>query len=212
MSQNEEKGLTKVLILFAIIIAVVAIYFIMTSSIKDKPLAGRGSEIDRQGSVDIGGEFTLIDQNGQPFGSEQLRGKTALVYFGFSFCPDICPTSLHKMAKVVETLGKYNIVVTPVFISLDPERDTSEILKKYLATFGDTFIGLTGDKTKVKAVADKFKVFYAVAPGSTVGKSGYLLDHTSLLYIMDKNGKYMHHFHIDSSPEEIVEYLRVNAH
>lgn len=211
MSQKEERNLVKALIVIAIIIAVVAVYFIMTSSIKDKPIAGRGSQIDRKGGGDIGGEFTLVDQNNQSFSSEQLKGKTSLIYFGFSFCPDICPTSLNKMAKVVETLGKYNIDVTPVFISLDPERDTPEILQKYLLTFGDKFVGLTGDKEKVKAVADKFKVFYALAPGSNVGTNGYLLDHTSLLYIMDKNGKYMHHFHIDSSPEEIIEYLRVNA-
>lgn len=211
MSQKEEKNLAKALIVIAIVIAVVAVYFIMTSSIKDKPIAGRGAQIDRQGDADIGGEFALIDQNNQSFGSEKLKGKTSLIYFGFSFCPDICPTSLNKMAKVVDTLGKYNIDVTPVFISLDPERDTPEILQKYLLTFGDKFVGLTGDKEKVKAVADKFKVFYALAPGSNVGSNGYLLDHTSLVYIMDKNGKYMHHFHIDSSPEEIIEYLRVNA-
>ncbi|MES2214981.1 MAG: SCO family protein [Pseudomonadota bacterium] len=211
MSVQEERGFTKIVAVIAIIIITVAIYFIMTSTIQDKPLAGRGGEIDRKGDADIGGDFTLIDQDGKTFTNTQLKGKLSLIYFGFTFCPDICPTSLQKITKVIETLDKYGKDVTPVFITIDPKRDTSESLKKYLANFHPKLIGLTGEEKDIKDTADKFKVFYAPAPGSGTGRNDYLLDHTSLVYIMDKNGKYMKHFHIDSSPEEIIEYIRVNG-
>lgn len=208
----EENSAAKLMIVIAIIIAIVAVYFIMTSTIKDKPLAGRGSELDRAaGVVDIGGDFELMNQNGELFGSRDLKGKPYLIYFGFSFCPDICPTSLNKMAKVIDTLSKYNISITPVFVSLDPERDTPEVLKKYLATFGDKFVGLTGRPADIKKVADEFKVYYAKASSSNKSDKEYVLDHTSLIYVMDKEGKYMKHFHLDTPAEEMVEYLRVNA-
>jgi len=211
MSDSEEKNFTKIIAVVAIIIAIVAIYFIMTATVKDKPLAGRGNEIDRQGSVDIGGNFTLTDQDGKTFTNAQLKGKLSLIYFGFTFCPDICPTSLQKITKVINTLDKYGIDVTPVFITIDPKRDTSSSLKKYLGHFHQKFIGLTGNADDIKSVADKFKVYYALAPGSGSGANDYLLDHTSLVYIMDKNGRYMTHFHIDSKPEEMIEYLRIHS-
>lgn len=211
MSDKEEQGFTKIVVVIAIVIVTVAIYFIMTSQIQDKPLAGRGSEIDRKNISDIGGDFTLIDQDGKTFTNTQLLGKPSLIYFGFAFCPDICPTSLSKMKNVVETLDKYGIDVTPVFITVDPKRDTSEVLKKYLANFHSKFIGLTGSEEDIKSASDKFKVYYAPAQGSGTNSNEYLLDHTSLIYVMDKNGRYMKHFHIDSKPEEIIEYIRING-
>jgi protein SCO1/2 len=211
MSDKEDQGFTKIVAVVAIVIVTVAIYFIMTSQIQDKPLAGRGSEIDRKNIADIGGDFILIDQDGKTFTSTQLLGKPSLIYFGFAFCPDICPTSLLKMKNVVETLDKYGIDVTPVFITIDPKRDTSESLKKYLANFHSKFIGLTGSEEDIKSTSDKFKVYYAPTPDSGTKRNDYLLDHTSLVYVMDKNGKYMKHFHIDSKPEEIIEYIRING-
>jgi protein SCO1/2 len=131
-----------------------------------------------------------------------------MIYFGFAHCPDICPTSLKKMSDVVDTVNKYGIDITPVFITLDPERDTPEILQKYLTNFNSRFIGLTGSEDDIKSAADKFKVYYSLAEGSN--KDDYLLDHTSLIYIMDRDGNYSKHFHLDSKPEEIVEYIRMN--
>ena len=194
----------------AIVFTVVAIYFIISSSIDDKPLSGRGSQIDRAGAVDIGGAFTLTDQDGKVFASSTLEGKPSIIYFGFSYCPDICPTSLHKITEVVNTLDKYGITVTPVFITLDPKRDTAEVLKKYLAHFHKRLVGLTGRPEDIKTTADKFKVYYALAQGDQKAQDDYMLDHTSLVYIMDKNGHYASHFHLDSKPEEIIEYIRLN--
>jgi protein SCO1 len=210
MSNKEEKGFTNIIIILSIIIITVALYFLMGATLEDKPLAGRGSEIDRQHKADIGGDFTLLDQNGFVFTDNQLNGKISMIYFGFSACPDICPTSLNKMAEVTSTLDKYGIDVTPVFVSLDPKRDTPEALKKYLAEYHSKFIGLTGDEAEIKKVADKFKVFFSVSAGSDASKDDYILDHTSLVYIMDKNGDYKTHFHLDTKPEEMIEYIRRN--
>jgi protein SCO1/2 len=207
MENKEEKQFAKIVTVVAIVIAIVALYFMMTVAAPTKPLAGQGASV---GKADIGGEFTLIDQDGQPFGSEQLKGKPSLIYFGFTFCPDICPTSLQKLTSVMDTLDRYKIDVTPVFITIDPQRDTSASLKVYLAHFHKKFMGLTGSPEAIKKVADEFKVYYAIAPGSDPQQADYLLDHTSLVYLMDKNGEYLAHFHLESSPEEIVEYIRIN--
>ena len=207
MSGAEEKGFAKIVAVAAVVITIVALYFIMTVSIPTKPMAGQGNATSK---ADIGGEFTLTDQDGQPFGTTQLKGKLSMIYFGFTFCPDICPTSLQKLTSVMDTLDKYGIEVTPVFITIDPKRDTSASLKSYLKHFHGKFVGLTGSEETIKEVAGKFKVYYAIAPGSDPKRNDYLLDHTSLVYLMDKNGDYMTHFHIDSNPNEIVEYIRVH--
>lgn len=208
MSHTEEKGFAKVVAVAAVVITIIALYFIMTASVPPKPLAGQGSMAS--GKANIGGEFALTDQDGQPFGTAQLKGRPSMIYFGFTFCPDICPTSLQKLTSVMDTLDKYGIDVTPVFITIDPKRDTSASLKTYLKHFHAKFVGLTGSEEAIKEVADKFKVYYSIAPGSDPKRNDYLLDHTSLVYLMDKDGNYMTHFHIDSHPGEIVEYIRVH--
>ena len=207
MQNSEASGFTKIVIVFAIVIAILATYFIMTAGSSNKPLAGQGASI---GKADIGGEFSLMDQDGKPFSNKQLKGKLSLIYFGFTFCPDICPASLQKLTAVMDTLDKYKIDVTPVFITIDPKRDTPASLKAYLGHFHRKFIGLTGKPEEIKEVADKFKVYYAVAHGSDLNRNDYLLDHTSLVYLMDKNGEYMAHFHIDSDPETMIEYIRIH--
>lgn len=204
MRNNEEKTFSKVVVIVAIVITVVAFYFLMISgSATRSPINDRST-----GKAQIGGEFTLIDFNANPFGSKDLKGKPSLIYFGFTFCPDICPTALQKLTEVLDDLEKLRIDVTPVFITIDPKRDNGELLKQYLGHFHPKFIGLTGSEIEVKKVADEFKVFYEVIPGSDTGHNDYLIDHSSLVYIMDKNGEYVGHFHIDLSSEEMVEYIR----
>lgn len=208
MANEEEKNFSKMIIVMSVVIVTVALYFIMTATFEDKPMVGRGAEIDRNPTADIGGEFTLTNQEGEEYSSDQLKGKISMVYFGFSACPDICPASVQKMTDVSQTLGKYNIDVVPVFVSLDPQRDKPEILKKFLSSYDKKFIGLTGTEDQVRSAADLFKVFYALAAGSDKNSDDYILDHTSLIYIMDQNFNYKSHFHIDSKPEEIIEYIR----
>lgn len=204
MRNEEEKTFSKVVVIAAIVITIVALYFLM--------LAGPATKVsssDRStGKPQVGGEFTLTDFNGNPFGSNELKGKPSLIYFGFTFCPDICPTALQKLTSVLDDLAKLRLEITPVFITVDPKRDTGALLKQYLGHFHPKFIGLTGSDIEIKKVADEFKVFYEIIPGSDTGHNDYLLDHSSLVYIMDKNGEYVGHFHIDLSSEEMVEYIR----
>lgn len=206
MRNNEEKTFTKVIIIIAIAITIVSFYFLMLS----EPTKGQSANRSI-GKAEIGGHFVLTDLDSNSFDSDKLKGKISLIYFGFTFCPDICPTALQKLSVLLDDLNKYNINVTPVFITIDPKRDTPIALKKYLAHFHPKLMGLTGSDEQIKTVADQFKVFYEVIPGSDKGNNDYLLDHSSLVYILDKNGEYAGHFHISTSEEEMLQYIIKNT-
>ena len=195
MADNKaSKKVAKIIIILSIIIAAISMYILIAIELPTKPLAGQGGALEED--VQIGGGFILTDHNGNKFNSDAMHGKLSLVYFGFTFCPDICPTSLQKLTQVLSTLDKYQIDVLPIFITVDPSRDTPELLKEYLGHFHEKFIGLTGSEEQIKEVADLYKVFYAVAEGATTEYGKYMLDHSSFVYLMDKNGKYMKHFYM----------------
>ena len=207
MENKVSKRVSRIVIIFSIIIAALSMYILLTTDLSDKPISGRGGA-DQQAQV--GGDFTLTDQDGEIFSSDRMKGKLSLVYFGFTFCPDICPTSLQKLTNILTTLDKYQIDVLPIFITIDPARDTSALLKEYLGHFHPKFIGLTGTEEEIKKVADLYKVFYAIAESHDKEDGKYMLDHSSFVYLMDKNGKYMKHFYMNSTLEEIIDYIRVN--
>ena len=151
----------------------------------------------------IGGPFTLTDQDGRTVTSDSLKGKPTLIYFGFTFCPDVCPTSLLLMENAIEKLGpeaakKVNLV----FITIDPERDTAELMKGYVTNFGPTFIGLTGTPQQIAEVARAYRVYYQKVPGKDGGP--YLMDHSSILYLLDRNGRFVTHFTHDAKAEAIA--------
>ncbi len=155
------------------------------------------------GRPSIGGPFTLTDQNGRTVTSDSLKGKPTLIYFGFTYCPDVCPTSLLLMETALEKLGpdaasKVNLV----FITIDPERDTPALLKGYVTNFGPTFIGLTGTPEQVAAVARAYRVYYQKVPGKDGGP--YLMDHSSIVYLLDRNGRFVTHFTHDAKAEAIA--------
>lgn len=173
-----------------------------------KPLAGQGIEVDN--TTKIGGDFTLTDHNGNIFSSDSMKGKISLIYFGFTFCPDICPTSLQKLTTVVTTLDKYQISILPIFITVDPTRDTSKILKEYLEHFSPRFLGLTGSEQEINYVANLYKVFFTKAENThTRDLHEYMIDHSSFIYIMDKNGQYLKHFYMSTEAEEIINFIRI---
>ena len=207
-SNNTSSRVTKIVIILSIIIAALSTYILINFELADKPLAGQGGGINE--NVLIGGDFVLTDHNGHEFNSDMMKGKLTLVYFGFTFCPDICPTSLQKFTNVLDTLDKYQIDVQPLFITIDPSRDTPELLKEYLGHFHPKFIGLTGSEDKIKVVADLYKVFYARAADPNHNPNNYMLDHSSFVYLMGRDGKYMKHFYMSSTPDEIIEYIRIN--
>lgn len=205
---QSSRKITKLIIALSLVIAGLSLYILLAFELPDKPLAGQGSNIDE--SVVIGGDFTLTDHNGDIFNSNMMKGRLSLVYFGFTFCPDICPTSLQKLTDVLSTLDKYKIDILPIFITVDPARDKPQLIKEYLSHFHPNLIGLTGSDEDIRKVADMYKVYYAISQDSTDAGDKYMLDHSSFVYLMDKNGKYMKHFYMSSTPEEIIEYIRVN--
>ncbi|MFI4999540.1 MAG: SCO family protein [Reyranellales bacterium] len=151
----------------------------------------------------IGGPFSLTDQNGRTVTDATLKGKPTLIYFGYTYCPDVCPTSLLLMETAVEKLGpdaakKVNLV----FITIDPERDTPELIKGYVTNFGPTFEGLTGTSQQIDAVARAYRVYYQKVPG----KDGapYLMDHSSIVYVLDRNGRFVTHFTHEAKAEAIA--------
>lgn len=205
--RQQSNNFMKVVIGMGLLIGVISLYLLLSIETPKKPLAGKGDNNEQ--NIEIGGDFELIDQEGKIFNSKSLNGKLSLIYFGFTYCPDICPTSIQKITEVIKVLEKYKIDITPVFITIDPERDTAAMLKEYLKHFNDKFIGLTGTPQQIKKVADKFKVYYAkVDMGPNHGGS-YMLDHSSFVYLIDEEGKYIQHFYLNSKQEEIIEYVRV---
>jgi protein SCO1/2 len=137
--------------------------------------------------ADYGSKLSLPDQNGQLRTLADFKGKVAVVFFGYTQCPDVCPTTMAELAQVKKALGKDGERVQGVFISIDPERDTPELLKAYMGSFDPSFIALRGTPEQTAATAKDFKVFYAKVPGKSEGS--YTMDHTAGSYIFDPTGK-----------------------
>ena len=171
--------------------------------------SAQSKNIESTGAVRIGGEFTLTNQYGEKFGSENLRGHISLVYFGFCCCPKICVKALNSIAEVTTACKKYGIDVLPVFITVDPKRDSQKDLKSYLATFHQDIVGLRGSEEEIRKVAELFKVYYA-KDAQTESEKNYDVNHSALIYILNKEGEYVKHFNYDDKPDLIIEFLRLN--
>jgi len=153
----------------------------------------------------IGGPFRLVDQNGKMVTDADLKGKWSLVYFGYTHCPDACPTALNDIAVALDELGPKRAAVRPVFITVDPERDTPEVLKSYVTAFDTPILALTGTAEEIAQAAKSYRVYYVKHP-ETGGD--YSMDHTSIIYVMDPQGRFTASFTHESSPEEIAERLK----
>jgi len=132
-NQNSSKKVTRLIIILSAVIGILSLYILLAIELPDKPLAGQGGAFKED--VQIGGDFILTDQDGREFNSNMMKGRLSLVYFGFTYCPDICPTSLQKLSNVLSTLEKYQIDILPIFITVDPARDTPALMKEYLGHF-----------------------------------------------------------------------------
>jgi protein SCO1/2 len=158
--------------------------------------------------VGIGGPFTLVDGNGRRVTEADLRGKLALIFFGFTHCPDVCPTELQAVGQAMDLLGPQAEGVRPVFITVDPERDTPERMKDYVALFHPSITGLTGTPEQVAAAARAWRVYYnKVTPP---GASEYLMDHSSFTYLMGRDGSLRSLFRPGVTPEEMATTIRAN--
>jgi protein SCO1/2 len=149
-----------------------------------------GRQPTATGTALVGGPFSLVDQTGARVTGATFRGKYMLIFFGFTYCPDICPTELQVMSAALEELGPKGETIQPIFITVDPERDSPEVMKAYVANFHPRMVGLTGSMEEISAVAKAYRVYFK--------KSGegdaYLMDHSSIIYLMDKEGKFLKHF------------------
>jgi len=139
-------------------------------------------------AVAIGGPIQLTDQDGKPFDSKSLDGKPYAVFFGFTHCPDACPTTLSEIARAEDEIGAPAKDLTTLFVTVDPERDTPEVLKEYISNFGGNTVGLSGTPEDVAKVAKEYRVFYKKVPTSD---GGYTMDHTAVLYLMGRKGEFV---------------------
>ena len=167
-----------------------------------------GREIKGSKPPSIGGRFTLISQDGRPLTDADFRGKYTLVFFGFTNCPDVCPLTLNNISRAMVLLGADANKIQPLFISVDPLRDTPNVLRKYLKHFDHRIIGLTGTPKQVVAVQRAYRIFAQRRNAVGVGSDDYLMDHTSISYMMGPSGEFKTFFSNGSTPEEFVTKIR----
>jgi protein SCO1/2 len=156
--------------------------------------------------LDYGKGFALIDHNGKPRTLADFRGKVVLMFFGYTQCPDVCPTTMAEMSAVMKELGPAADKVQVLFVTLDPERDTPALLAQYVPAFDKRFLGLYGNAEQTAAVAKEFKIFYSKVPGSAPGT--YTLDHTAGTYVFDRQGKLRLFVRNGQDPRAIVHDIR----
>ena len=154
----------------------------------------------------IGGPFALIDQDGRPRSDADFRGKLLLVYFGYTYCTDICPTDLQAISTTIDKLGPAGESVQPLFITVDPEHDTPEAIKLYVALFHPRLVGLTGSEKQLKAVARAYKVYYAKNEQSK--KSDSVIDHSGFVFLVGRDGKYLGFFPPGTSADRMIDSLQ----
>jgi protein SCO1/2 len=153
----------------------------------------------------IGGPFQLTDQSGQAVTEKNLQGRPTLIFFGFTHCPDVCPTSLFEISEVLRSMGTDADRVNAYFISIDPERDTSAAIKDYLSSFDPHLKGLTGDPGAVAKTISEFRVYAKKVP---LKDGDYTMDHTTLTYLMDRQGRFVSPFNLNRKPEEAAADLK----
>jgi protein SCO1/2 len=156
----------------------------------------------------IGGPFRLVDQNGKPFTDKDMQGKPYLVFFGYTHCPDVCPTTLFEMSQLFRKLGPQADRVGALFITVDPERDTAAVLKEYMASFDPHLRGLSGDRNAVEAAMKDYRVYAKKVP---LEGGNYEMDHTAIVYLMDKDGHFVAPFDMrrnaDAEAAQLQSYL-----
>ena len=169
-------------------------------------LSGGNRSLAVAPQIDIGGPFELTDNHGKRVTDKDFRGKFMLVYFGYGYCPDVCPTELQNIAAALDKLGDAAEAVQPIFITVDPQRDTVAFLADYVPLFSDRLIGLTGSPEEIDKVAKAYRVYYAKAPNGA-GKDDYLVDHTSFVYLMGRDGTFLTMFRGGTDPAKMARTI-----
>ncbi|MBL27563.1 MAG: SCO family protein [Rhodospirillaceae bacterium] len=189
------------------LVAAAAIALLLSIAGRMGLIGGPTQQTEVGGTPDIGGDFTLVNRQGETVTNETYAGKYRLIYFGFTSCPDVCPTTLQIITLAMDDLGDAASDVLPMFVSLDPERDDPAKVDAYLKNFDPRFVGLTGSPDQVAATAKTYRIYYAKVdlPDSALG---YTIDHSSFIYLMGPNGRYLTHFTHNDDPEAIAKKVR----
>lgn len=170
---------------------------VMRKAIPDQASVGRAL---------VGGPFSLIDHTGKRVTDKDFKGRYMLVMFGFTYCPDICPSGLQVMAAALDKLGPKADKITPILITVDPERDTPEALKAYVPSFHARLVGLTGTPQEIAATTKSYRVYYKKVTDEK-NPGAYTIDHSALIYLMGPDGAYVAHFPYATSPDVLAERL-----
>lgn len=182
----------------------VCLLIIVASFFIDPP---KMSQPDPAQLYNPGGNFTLTGTSGEPFQLQQLRGNIVLLFFGYTSCPDACPSTLAKLQRALNLLSKEQMEqVRTVFVSVDPERDSPKLLKEYVEYFGVNAVGLTGSKAEIDKVVKAYHAHYMIIPGET--SNWYSINHTTTVFLHDKQGKVRYRFLYDETPEQLAEAIR----
>lgn len=168
---------------------------------------GLSGKIKSAGTALVGGPFSLTDHTGKRFTEKNLEGQYSLIYFGYTYCPDVCPTELQVMSAALDEMGEEAGKVRPIFVSVDPDRDTRDVIAEYVSNFHPRMVGLTGTAEEIATVATAYRVFYKKVPQADKDAE-YLMDHSSITYLMGPDGKFISHFAYATKPAKFVEGLR----
>lgn len=192
---------TRIVILFCAFAAGALILVTAATLLAPSPRPG----ITSTGTAAVGGPFSLVDQTGAPITEAALKGKPTLIFFGFTHCPDVCPTALFEMSEIFAALGPDADKAQAFFVSVDPERDTPEALKSYLSSFAPQLKGLTGTPEAVEAIKKEYRVYSRKVP---LKDGDYTMDHTAVVYLMDKTGTFVAPFNSKRPPAEAAAELK----
>jgi len=198
MNSKTSAGASRVMLLLAAFLGGLFLFFGAIVFVTGRLPIG-------QASVGVGGPFRLEDQNGKPVSDQDMKGRPFLVFFGYTRCPDICPTTLFEMSQVMKALGPDADRAGALFISVDPERDSPDVLKDYLSSFDPHLRGLTGDRTAIDTAIREYRVYAKKVP---LENGDYTIDHTAVVYLMDKDGRFVAPFNLNRPPEAAAADLR----
>jgi len=160
------------------------------------------------GTAAIGGPFTLVATNGEDVSDQTCRGKWLLTFFGYTYCPDACPTALNNISVALEKLGSDAAKLQPLFVTVDPHRDTREVMRDYLQSFDPRIIGLTGTLDQIDRVAKEYRVYVAQQKSESDEANNYLVSHSAYIYLIDPDGKFVNVIQSGEAGEDIAAWLR----
>ncbi len=194
------KKQQKIIIIASLLVAVLLVGF-TTYQMR----TSQGPIVRTSGAALIGGNFELLNHDGKTITNKDFHGKYMLIYFGYTFCPDVCPTELQVMTGALELLGDKAKNIQPVFVSVDPERDTPAVMKDYVSNFYPGMIGLTGSAEQISKVAKLYRVYYSKAAEKDAPADEYAMDHSSIVYLMGPDGSFVKHFSYGTDSEKLAK-------